>query len=80
MADVTIGKLLDWVLAHFQTRAKQAGRSTEEELRDLLTETALRAQWDFADEADRIRRGLFEKDGLFSDGAEIIREERDRRG
>jgi len=79
MADVKIRKLPDWVLTHFQSLARQAGHSTEEELRDLLTETVLRAQWEFADEADRIRQELFEKHGVFSESAEIIREGCDQR-
>jgi plasmid stability protein len=80
MADVKIRKIPDWVVLHYQARARQAGRSVEEELRLLLTEDALRPQREFAEEADRLRRALFERHGLFSDSVELIREERERRG
>jgi plasmid stability protein len=80
MADVKIRKIPEWVVLHYQARAKRAGRSMEDELRELLTEDARRAQREFAEEADRLRRALFERHGLFSDSAELIREERERRG
>jgi plasmid stability protein len=38
MADAKIRKLDDWVVQSFRARAKEAGRSLEEELRQFLTE------------------------------------------
>lgn len=80
MADLKIRKLDDWVVEHFRSRAKQAGHSLEEELRRELTESALRARREFAQDSRRMRQELRDKYGVFSDSAELIREDRDARG
>ena len=49
MADVKIRKLDDWVVESFRARAKQAGRSLEEELRQFLTEAARERRRRFAE-------------------------------
>lgn len=80
MADITIRKLDDWVADHFRARARRAGRSLEEELRRELTEAALRVRREFAAESRNIRADLKNKYGVFSDSAELIREDREARG
>ncbi len=65
------------MVATHRDQAKHAGRSLEEELRLLLTEAALRPQHEFAKEAAALREELRGQYGLFSDSAELIREDRD---
>jgi len=58
MADVTIRKVEDWVLDTYRARAEAAGHSLEEELRSLLTETALERQREFRRQAEKFRARL----------------------
>jgi plasmid stability protein len=81
MADVKIRRIPDWVVLHHQARARQAGRSLEEELRLLLTEDdALRPQREFAERARALRQRIFDRYGVLSDSTALIREDRDSRG
>jgi hypothetical protein len=80
MANVKIRKIPDWVVLHYQARARQAGRSLEEELRLLLTEGALRPQREFAEQARLLRRRIFDRHGILSDTTALIRQDRDSRG
>ena len=79
MAEVKIRKLDDWVVESFRARARQAGRSLEEELRQLLTETARERRLLVA-ELDELNAELREKYGELPDPTPLIREERDRYG
>ena len=79
MAEVKIRKLDDWVVESFRARARQAGRSLEEELRQLLTETA-RERRRLVAELDELNAELREKYGELPDPTPLIREERDRYG
>jgi plasmid stability protein len=67
MADVTIRKLDDWVVASFRARAKQAGRSLEEELRQFLTEAARERRRRFADKLEAFAERLRSKYGEMPD-------------
>jgi plasmid stability protein len=60
MADVKVRKLEDWVITTLQHQAKRRGHSLEEELRCVLTDTALKAQHEFAASAKAIRQRIFE--------------------
>jgi plasmid stability protein len=80
MADVKIRKLDDWVVESFRARARQAGRSLEEELRQFLTEAARKRRRRFVAELDELSAGLREKYGEFPDSTPLIREERDQYG
>lgn len=80
MADVKIRKLDDWVVESFRARAKQAGRSLEEELRQCLTEAARERRRRFIAELDELNASLREKYGELPDSAPLIREERDQYG
>jgi plasmid stability protein len=80
MADVKIRKLDDWVVASFRARAKHAGRSLEEELRQFLTEAARERRQRFIAELDELNARLREKYGELPDSTPLIREERDRYG
>jgi plasmid stability protein len=77
MADVKIRKLEDWVVACFRARARQAGRSLEEELRQFLTEAARERRQRFADELDAFTEQLRSKYGEMPDSTPLIREGRD---
>ena len=80
MAEVEIHDLDDWVVATHRHRAERAGRSLEGELRQLLTEAALRPQHEFAQEAAALREELRKQYGLFPDSTELIREDREAHG
>ena len=80
MADVKIRKLDDWVVESFRARARQAGRSLEEELRQLLTETARERRRRLVAELDELNAELREKYGELPDSTPLIREERDQYG
>jgi plasmid stability protein len=80
MADVTIRKLDDWVVASFRARAKQAGHPLEEELRQFLTEAARERRQRFAAKLDALDARLRERYGELPDSTPLIREERDRYG
>jgi plasmid stability protein len=80
MADVKIRKLDDWVVASFRARARQAGRSLEEELRQFLTEAARERRRRFADKLEAFTEQLRAKYGEMPDSTPLIREDRDEFG
>lgn len=80
MAEVKIRNLDDWVLSFHRTRAKAAGRSVEEELRHVLTESASAARREWIARAERLHAEFKAKYGIMEDSTPGIREERDRRG
>jgi plasmid stability protein len=80
MGDIRVRKLDDWVVGWFRSQAKQHGRSLEGELRDTLTDAAMRRKKEIAAELRADLQDLEGKYGLFSDSAKIIREMRDTRG
>jgi plasmid stability protein len=80
MADVRIRNLDDWVVGSFRARAKQAGRSLEEELRQFLTEAARERRRRFAAKLDELNARLRDKYGELPDSTPLIREDRDRDG
>ena len=80
MADVKIRKLPDWVVVAHRSRAENAGRSLEEELRVLLTQAALRPQKDLTRKMAAFRNRLRNKHGILSDSAAQIRKDREARG
>ncbi len=80
MSDVRVRKLEDWVVGWFRTQAKRHGRSLEGELREVLTEAALRRKREIVAELRADLTLLEQKHGQFSDSAALIREDRDARG
>jgi len=80
MADVKIRKLPDWVSAAHKSRAQNAGRSMEEELRLLLTTAALRPQKDLTRRIAAFRNSLRRKHGILPDSTPQIRADRQARG
>lgn len=80
MADVKIRKLSDWVVETLKIRARNAGRSLEEELRLVLTEAAMGSRHEAFDSASTFREELRQKYGELPDSAPDIRLERDRLG
>ena len=79
MADIRVRKIEDWVVGWFRSQAKRHGRSLEGELREQLTEAALRRKREIGVELRADLQELEQKYGRFPDSAAIIREERDRR-
>lgn len=80
MADVTIRNLEDWVVECFRARAGKAGRSLQEELRQVLTEAARGRRRRFVTELDDLNAELREKYGELPDSTPLIREQRDQYG
>lgn len=66
------------MLESFRARARQAGRSLEEELRRFLTDAARERRKRFVAELDELNARLREKYGELPDTTPLIREERDR--
>ncbi len=79
MAQFLIRDVPEPVAAALKKRAKQNGRSTEAELREIITETVKPKAGDFWAEADRLRKELSDRGLKFSNSADLIREERDKR-
>ena len=77
MADVRVRKIDDWVVGYFRTQAKQHGRSLEGELRQALTDAALRRKRETGAELRADLQKLEEKYGRFPDSSALIREQRD---
>ena len=76
MAEITIPKIDDELLARLCIRAAAAGRSVEQEIREILTAACV----DQASVVARLRdRHASHGQHLFSDSAELVREMRDRR-
>lgn len=72
-SNLRVRKLEPWVINTHARLAENASKSLEQYLRDVLTQKALQAQVDFADEMDKYRAEIAEKFGNnFSDSAELI--------
>jgi len=80
MVDVKVRKLEDWVVETLRDRARRAGRSLEQELRQVLTEEALGAQRAAGGQFAALRCEMKKKHGTVSDSVPLIREDRDARG
>ena len=76
---VRIRNVDDWVVDLHRNRARQEGRTLESELRQVITEAALAKKRALAEELRAGVNELRDKYGTFSDGAVLIREERDSR-
>jgi plasmid stability protein len=76
MARITIRHLDDALLARLRERAAAAGRSMEQEVREILT--AACADQSLVVARLRPRHAAF-RGRTFSDSAELVRDERDRR-
>jgi plasmid stability protein len=80
MPDVKIRRLPEWVLEALEARARQAGRSLEEELRVLLTEAATRSRQGCLENLAAFREQLRRRYGSMSDSTPLIRQDRQERG
>jgi plasmid stability protein len=68
------------VVQSFSARARQAGRSLEEELRQFLTEAVRERRRNFADRLEAFTEQLRSKYGEMPDSTPLIREGRDEFG
>jgi len=80
MAVIRVRNLDDTVVALLKDQARLHGRSLEGELRDVLTELAMRPRRELAAQAARLRDAIKAERGVLTSSAALIREERDRRG
>lgn len=79
MADVKVRKLDTWVVDYHKRRAKEAGRSLEDQLRQVLKEAALAPRREFAKRIKRRLARLRAKYGEMPDSTPGIRAWRDGR-
>lgn len=80
MPELRVRNLDEWVLRELKDQAKSHGQSLEGELRERLTELALRPRREMAERAARLREAIGRESGLMPDSAAAIREDRDGRG
>ena len=80
MSEVRIRNLSDDVKIMLKQQAARHGQNLEAYLREVLSEQAFRKRREWADRLKTQRDEMFQKYGLFSDSAALIREERDERG
>ena len=78
MANVLIRDIPDEVVKELKQRAKSRNRPLQQELLDILVETARRPYEDIAQRAAEIQRKLAGKGRSFTDSAELLREDRSR--
>ena len=78
MPNVLIRDIPDEVVNELKQRAKSRNRSLQQELSDILVETARRPYDDIAKRAAEIKRKLAGKGRSFTDSAELLREDRAR--
>jgi hypothetical protein len=80
MSEIRVRNLEPWVVEMLRDQAQRAGCSLEGFLRERLREEAMRKRLEWAEKLRVRREELFQKYGLFSDSAELIRQDRDERG
>jgi antitoxin FitA len=78
MANVLIRDIPDEVVHELKQQAKLHNRPLQQELRDILVKTAHQPHADVAARAAEIRLKLTGKRRVFSDSADLIREDRER--
>ena len=81
MSSIHVRNLEPWVVEMLRDQAKRAGcNNLESYLRNHLREEAMRPRREWAERLRARREELFQKYGLFSDSAALIRQDRDERG
>ncbi len=78
MAQLLIRNLEDDTLRKLKVRAKNHGRSLQKEALLIIEEAAQQNSVAAWDAIDRFRSHLEQSERIFSDSAELIREDRDR--
>ena len=80
MTDVRVRIWMMMLLPQLKERARMNGRSLENEVREALTELAMRPRREMAERAAQLRASIKAESGILTPSAPFIREERDRRG
>ena len=80
MGEVRVRNVDDGVISEWRARARRNGRSVGDELRDLLTDEAMRPRREAVAELKRLQEAMRAKYGELPDSAPGIRAERDARG
>lgn len=78
MAQIVVRRIPDADFETFRARAQRLGRSTEEEVRRLIVETAeTERRWgQFVREADSLRERIRRRAGVGEDSTQMIRKMR----
>jgi plasmid stability protein len=79
MSDIRVRNLDNGIVAQLKERARLNGRSLEGELREVLTEVALRPRREIAKRTAQLRAAIARESGIVPDSAPGIRHERDGR-
>ena len=77
MSSIHVRNLEPWVVEMLRDQAQRAGCSS---LESYLRDEAMRPRREWAEKLRARREEMFQKYGLFSDSAELIRQDRDERG
>ena len=80
MGELRVRNIDDGVVAEWRARARRHGRSVAEEVRDLLTEEAMRPRRETVARLRQLQEQILAESGVLPDSTVGIREERDRRG
>jgi plasmid stability protein len=80
MADVLLRNLDDWVVSWYRAQGKKHGMSLEDELRHTLKHLVAARKRRIVRQLRADLKRLEMQFGLFSDSAELIRQDREERG
>jgi len=78
MANLLIRHVPDKIVSHLKERAKKRNRSLQQELHSILVATAAQSSPEIFKQAAKIQAKLRKKGIIFSDSAELLREDRSR--
>lgn len=78
MASVLIRNVSEETLEKLKLMAKKHNRSLQQELHDILEGSVAASVSDVAVKAEKIRKRLKRRGGVFSDSTELLREDRGR--
>lgn len=78
MKDLLIRDVPDDVVARLKERARRHGRSLQQELLQIVTDSAYSSLEDYVAEVREQRARYRARRGPFADSAELLREDRDR--
>ncbi len=78
MANLLIRDVPDKTVSRLKDRAKKRNRSLQQELHSILVASAAQSSPEIVKQAAKIRARLRKKGIIFSDSAELLREDRSR--
>ena len=80
MGELRVRNIDDGVISEWRARARRHGRSVADEVRDLLTDEAMRPRREAVAELRKLHAAILADHGELPDSTPDIRAERDARG